>query len=357
MDTLPYEALPFSSDREKARFETWLARTPFSLQGDNLYIRPEQIDWPVVLELFWAFRQRRREGWYCSYEDCYGDALRAMRGEAPLDKGTLDEQLNEARELFHMNTRHGVSKIMQLAKLGQSEAMCLAAEFLYRGLGIRQDDELAAEYALKSLEAGFEGVYGFLAMIYYCGIGVEQDEEKAAQYRELALRSEHAYCQKYLGHMFIEGIGCEQDVHKGREHLLKAIDAGDLEAVVLLGYYNASRKITEDTDHDMHLLLASAELHDPASMNLLGRLFISTGAFDNSYELIREGMDYVIDAAHSEWPEAIEFLDADYELIKLRDGSTVERGEFYDIIESDASSYWRWYQLVPKDEEDQPEAV
>jgi len=352
MNKLPYDALPFSSDREKARFETWLARTPFSLQGDNLYIRPEQIDWPVVLELFWAFRQRRREGWYCSYEDCYGDALRAMRGEAPLDKGTLDEQLNEARELFHMNTRHGVSKIMQLAKLGQSEAMFLAAEFHYRGLYVHRDDELAAEYALKSLEAGFEGVYGFLSLLYSTGNGVEKDEKKAKYYRELASRSSHAYCQKYLGIMLMEKVGGERDVHKGREHLLKAIDAGDLEAVVLLGYYNASRKITEDTDHDMHLLLASAELHDPASMNLLGRLFISTGAFDNSHELIREGMGYVIDAAHSEWPEAIEFLDADYELIKLRDGSTVERGEFYDIIESDASSYWRWYQLVPKDEEE-----
>ncbi len=56
MNKLPCDALPFSSDREKARFEDWLTRTPFALQSDNLYIRPEQIDWPVVLDLFRAFR-------------------------------------------------------------------------------------------------------------------------------------------------------------------------------------------------------------------------------------------------------------------------------------------------------------
>ena len=62
--------------------------------------------------------RRNWEGWYCSFEDCYGDALREMNGEQPLDKGSPEEQLDEAKNLSWSNIRLSVSKIIQLAKKG-----------------------------------------------------------------------------------------------------------------------------------------------------------------------------------------------------------------------------------------------
>lgn len=356
MTMLPYDTLPFTSDREKVRFEDWLYSSPFSLRPGNLYIRPEQIDWPTVLELFREEHQRNREGWSCSPEDSYGTALRSMRGDAPLEKTSLEEQLDAAKELCHANTRLGISKIMLLAKQGVPEALFLAAEFHYKGLCVKQNDWLAAQYALKALEAGYEGVYGFLSMLYFSGTGVEKDEEKASHYRELASQSDHAYNQKHLGLMFMNGVGCEKDTLKGRECLLKAIRGCDMDAVVILGYYNMFQEVREDTAHDMALVFEAAKLGDPASMYLAGRLLIRSGAFHNSYEGIRDGMKYMIDAARAEWPDAISFLDADCELIKMGDGSTVERGEFYDVHScGDNTSPWRWYRLASSSEDDKSE--
>lgn len=332
MNKLPYDDLPFTSDREKQRFEHWLPRTPFNLEEDNALIRPEQIDWPVVLDLFREFRQRRREGWYCSFADCYDEALRDMTGKPLLFAGIPDEQLEEAKNYSCENMRICVSKILQLAKQGQPEAMFLAAEFHLHGLWVKKDERLTAEYTLKALDAGFEGAHGLLAILYFLGLGIEQNEGKALRQYDLAMMSHHAYCQKYLGIMYMEGMLCEKDTHKGREYLLKADAQGDMDATVILGYYNICDHVCEDTARDMRNVFAAALSHDLRAMYLMGSLLVHAGAAGDSLDTIRDGMKYIVEAANGEWPEAVSFLDDEYEFITLNDGRAVERGEFYDIV-------------------------
>lgn len=351
MSTLPYNDLPFFSDREKARFEDWLTRTPFSPYADSLYIRREQISWMDVLRLFREFRQRQREGWYCSFEDSYGEAVYFMRGENFPDEGSLDEQLERAKELFHTDIRLAVSKIIQLAKVrGHPEAMFLAAEFHLHGLYAKQNDELAAYYAREAASFGFAGAYGLLAMLYLNGIGVEPDEDLGEHYRDLACQYGYACCHKYLGILHLQGEEDARDPHAGREHLLKAAKMGDWEAAFLLGYCNVHSILSEDVEHDLQVLQEAASLHNPASMYLIGFLLIQLGALDCSFRGISDGMGYMVEAGNAGWPEAVSYLEAPCEFIELNDGNAVERGDFYDILYTEGAPYRSQYRLVPSAE-------
>ncbi len=113
------ENLQFTSARERKDFEEWLTTTPFYPDKDNSLLSQEQIDWNTVLQLYHDYQERRREGWYCSFEDAYGDILRQMRGVPPREEEPLEKLLEEACDLYCFgNRRIGASKIMQLARKG-----------------------------------------------------------------------------------------------------------------------------------------------------------------------------------------------------------------------------------------------
>ena len=335
----------------ESAFLEWLLGTPFMPTPFNPPIEPEQIDWVKVWALFQRdLRRRDHEGWYCSFEDSFEDALREMRGEPPLDKGSLEEQLEEAKNLWWENMRIAVSKIIQLAKKGLPEAQALAAQFHAQGIHASQDDALMAGYALASLAAGYEGVYALIAFMCATGRGVPKNPKLALKYLDKAISSDDPDSFLLLGEIFAEGRAGEANAELAGHYLREAIKYGDFDAIAALATYQRDGLI-EVKEGDAELLQMGAERGYHSSMFLTGYHSLLDSAEEGAVPLTREAaqeaFEYIVRAAQAELPQATEFLEQEGRTkLLLSDGTLCRYDDFYEILEpDDEERFWPEYAM------------
>jgi len=230
-DNPPYAQLTFKTDEERHSFERWLIdRSPFGVQDIEYLCPSEGIDWQKVYELWLSEVERQKEGWYCSFDDIYGELFREFRGETPLEKGSHDEQYAKAKELMSNDTKRGISKIMQLAHKGHIPAMIDAGDLFLYGYYLPQNLEKAFEYFSKVHEAGETGCTSLLASCYMFEKGTDEDIDKAMQLLQRADTNNDP--KEYLG------IGiCLTGMAETPEQYENA--ANYYRAAIVSGYYEA----------------------------------------------------------------------------------------------------------------------
>ena len=339
------DAAEFSALKQYDQFAEWLARSPFLPIPKNPFIAPEKIAWGKVHDIYLQEQQRRKAGWYCSFEDVYDEALDEMLYGSSVDFKYMHEYLDEAMEEYKKNVRIGVSKIMQLARKGMPEAQAKAAWYHFTGFHAARNAELSLHYANSAAAAGYEGVYALLALLHGEGLGTIKNHDQFSRFFILAQTSKHPGNYRLLGKMFAEGCLVEQNLKLGEQYLRKAVEAGDLEAMSTLLPYICD-KTMEEHENDERFLLEKAEEGDPLAMYLCA-LYVAPGierqedlCVDENF--LNKMFFWLVSAANAELPKAMDILEDNYdESLTLTDGTERWFSDFYDIIEPDGETSFR----------------
>ena len=113
---MEYRELEFTSPREEKDFGKWLTESPFNPMA--CAVPRENIAWEKVLNLFRSEEERKKEGWYCSFQDVYGELLAEFSGEARYgDQITVTTEVKDStfllagageKRLFRIGMRYDV---------------------------------------------------------------------------------------------------------------------------------------------------------------------------------------------------------------------------------------------------------
>lgn len=321
---MSYRDLAFSSPGEEKKFGRWLLD-----RGLHPLIREHEghIPWPMLLDIHRAEMERRKEGWYASFEDVFGGFMLALEGKEPAARPPAEERMREAREIFRANTRHGVSKIMLLAREEHPEALTEAGRFFYEGIHVSRREDLALARAERACGLGWEGGLALLGMFRALGVGRRKDPEEAARLLRRAEACGHPGNAAELGFCLAAGIGADQDAERGAAILWNALEAGNTRAGILLHVLILREALPPTPDGVIPPLVMAVEMGDPDACAMDGRerLDIATDpayaeAADEAAEQFALAARLLASAAEREHPHAIGILRENPEF-RLNDGS------------------------------------
>ena len=231
---MEYRELEFTSPREEKDFGKWLTESPFNPMA--CAVPRENIAWEKVLNLFRSEEERKKEGWYCSFQDVYGELLAEFSGEAA-PRPPLEDQMAEAMQVLHGSVRLGASKVMQLARRGYPPAMALASDFFAHDFVLHSGkvrNDLAFRYARDAVDAGYEGALAMLGFYYALGIGVKKDSQKAIELLQKGNDCRHPGNYRFMALVFGYGILTEKDPQAALDYVSAAMQEGDLFAFLAM---------------------------------------------------------------------------------------------------------------------------
>ena len=231
---MEYRELEFTSPREEKDFGKWLTESPFNPMA--CAVPRENIAWEKVLNLFRSEEERKKEGWYCSFQDVYGELLAEFSGEAA-PRPPLEDQMAEAMQVLHGSVRLGASKVMQLARRGYPPAMALASDFFAHDFVLHSGkvrNDLAFRYARDAVDAGYEGALAMLGFYSALGIGAKKDSQKAIELLQKGNDCRHPGNYRFMALVFGYGILTEKDPQAAMDYVSAAMQEGDLFAFLAM---------------------------------------------------------------------------------------------------------------------------
>lgn len=322
--------IQFASKGEEKKFQRWMAQTAFrNLLMYGVTDEGWEVDSQKMYELFLAEQQRRKEGWYASFDDVYGDLLAEFSGQTRA-RIPVPERWLGALRLYKENTRLGVSKIMLLAREEYPPALVRAAELFLSGRYLRYKPNLSLLYAQKAYALGYKPAAAILAFIKHNGLGVKKDVAEARNLMAEAIKADDPSTYKRLGYNCVDGVGLESpDIPRGEAYFRAACAAGDTSAADGL-LWLVNNDLIEEPDDDtavVPLLRKGAEQGDPDCTFLLAKLLfhvcsVNENLGDAVDDFLHEAAYCMLKAAKAEVPEAVAFF-AQAEDIALPDGRTV----------------------------------
>ena len=110
-----------------------------------------------------------------------------------------------------LNQNYDFLNTLKAAQKGSSEAQFNLGLMYGDGLGVKQDDVLAANWFIKSAEQGYADAQLNLGWMCQRGLGVKQDDAQAANWYRKAAEQGNAGAQFKLGRMCQRGLGVKQD--------------------------------------------------------------------------------------------------------------------------------------------------
>ena len=139
---------------------------------------------------------------------------------------TLDKMLDKHAYADALGT------IEQCAAEGNADAMYLAGEMYFQGLGTQADTAHAADYFRQACDMGNKNAFSIYAKLCFMGDGISQDYEEAFKYF-LPVSEENADNACALGIMYALGMGTPIDYDKANKYLDQAIAGGNEAASVM----------------------------------------------------------------------------------------------------------------------------
>jgi len=185
--------------------------------GYKLYKEKNYIEAMVMFKV--AAEQKYPAAYYClgeMYNNGYGVAQ---------DFAEAAKYYSEAVVLHHTLAK------VRLGKL-----------YLY-GRGVEQNQKLAFALFKQAYKAGDRTACYYLGLCYESGWGVEQDSGKAFENYLICVQSGvekeiEGACSYKLAVFFEKGIGINPNAEKAREHILKAVNLNNIDALKLMGSYH-----------------------------------------------------------------------------------------------------------------------
>ncbi len=112
------------------------------------------------------------------------------------------------------------------ANEGDPQAHTLVGRIYAEGLGVPQDEAVAAQWYARGAELGdIESAFA-LGLLFAEGKGVEKDRAAAARMFEMAAAKGHPYANYNLGILFLNGDGKPENPTRGALHIRYAAEQG-----------------------------------------------------------------------------------------------------------------------------------
>ena len=234
----------------------------------------------------------------CGLRSCAGDVVRSRASEqaggratqasgraakpaatAPTEEPDLAYGAFQ-RGLYVAAFREATRRIEQKS---DTKAMTLLGELYADGLGVRQDDNKAAEWYRLAAGRGDREAMFALAMFHMNGRGGPRDRDAAAKLFAAAAKLGHPAAAYNLALLYLEGQLFPQDFKRAAELLRIAAQAGNPEAQYALAtFYKEGRGVPQDLREAARLLGAAALADNTAAEVEYGiALFNGTGIARN----------------------------------------------------------------------------
>lgn len=248
-----------------------------------------------------------------------------------MEKGSLDEQYSQAKELMARDTKRGISKIMQLARRGHIPAMVDAGDLFLYGYYLPQNIKKAFEYFSKVYESGGTGCTSLLASCYLLGKGTDEDIDKAMQLLQSADANNDPKEYLGIGICLTSTAETSEQYEKAANYYRAAIVSGYYEACFYLDDLFKKGLVTPKPDEIAPLVRGANEGHD-ACLHSIGISHLRH-AMDNDewapcedlptpLDSFRYGLRLVSRAAEHGFLDAVAIMDSN-ETFTLADGSEV----------------------------------
>lgn len=178
--------------------------------------------------------------------DDYGRDIEAVRkeGEFYILRASMDgnaDALNTMGNLYFYGSLQyekdyelAYEAYKSAADQEQPEALAQLGYMHDQGLGCSQDAKLAAQYSLKSAEAGYpQGQYNTY-IFYACGNGIDKNDEEALTWLNAAVKQEYPPALLAYATLIMDGQLAKQPTAKIKDWLSRCLVQEDLKSRTLL---------------------------------------------------------------------------------------------------------------------------
>jgi len=124
-----------------------------------------------------------------------------------------------------------IERVRRWVEKGKAWAQELLGDMYYRGVGVDQSYQRAAELRELAARQGHATAQYNLGVMYANGLGVDQSYERAAEYYEAAARQGEIMAQLNFGVLYNNGQGVEQSTEIAREWWMKSAEQGNEGAI------------------------------------------------------------------------------------------------------------------------------
>ncbi len=163
------------------------------------------------------------------------------------------------------------SKILERAKLGDSQAQCELAWAYDSGKGVRKSFRSAAYWYRKSAKQDHPIAQYNLSLYYLLGQGVRKDLAKSFVWNRSAAESGDEDAQLAMGWFYHGGRGVKPDLNKAKTWYLKAARKGNTSAMFSLGQMAYDQKHFKEA---IRWFSKASKLGHPRSNYYLGSILL-----------------------------------------------------------------------------------
>ncbi|MGH9499223.1 MAG: tetratricopeptide repeat protein [Terriglobales bacterium] len=196
-----------------------------------------------------------------------------------------------------------ISQLQTKAKAGDASAQEALGRAYQKGNGVRQSDELAAQWYRKAADQGDAVAQNDLGIMYRTGAGVEKNKEEAVKWYRKAAQQGNANALFNLGTAYYNGDGVGPDSLQAYDWFLLADDAGSENAhdavvrtagelglrlstqalVEVAEMYESGRSLRKSYPDAIKWYRKGVEQKDPVAMVHLAALYINGAAVSADY--------------------------------------------------------------------------
>ena len=269
--------------KQDKEFQKWMRNgtVPFTYADPNFATNWPKYDVEKLFDLFLLEKERKKEGWYASFNDVFDDIMLAFAGMPPKVRDFAAE-FDKAQKLLFTDCRMGVSKVLILARKGFFHAQLYAAELFYEGGYIGQNYHTAWKYLEQSMANGSEESFALAALMHARGCGRKKNRDVAREMLAAALKSKKAGNLQYMGLIFALGDIVPQDKETAETFLLSAVEKGFLQAGVIFFLLCDQGILDQPKNDPFDLLHSMVEYGYPPAEYMMSRYLLRLVLNDTS---------------------------------------------------------------------------
>lgn len=249
--------------------------------------------------------------------------IQHLKAAAYSDQGQQEAMMIYGDYLYGKKTTDSLSEALALyqkaAELGEPAAYHRLGMLTYNGVGIEADKPKGIEYWKKGAELGQPGCMYIIGGLYMEGTELPQNVEQGLLLLSRAADYGMPDAHNYLGKVYLQGLhGVPTDETKALQHLKVAAEAGQVEAMVMLGDYYGGRNTDEDNTEATKWYEKAADRGVPYAARL-AVLTSTTSAIIGAAPSLRKTNPLAYELNRDEWKRVADLAQKEIQLLQRGD--------------------------------------
>lgn len=201
--------------------------------------------------------------------ELYQQAAEQGHAESMFRIGWIYKTVTQLKDM-----RNAAEWFLKSANAGYPLAQCEVGWMHEHGIGFGKDYEQAVHWYLKAADQGVANAQSALGLLYRQGQGVEKNLSTAAKWYKKAAEQGEANAQNALGSMYEVGDGVPEDMGKAIEWFKKAADQNESNAQYNLGrLHEIGQGVKQDYSEALYWYRKSADQKNFCAENSLGYMY------------------------------------------------------------------------------------